>query len=681
MSRYRTRAGAVSITSEKEEKQVEKVTRDENRTEPKPNAAHSVPPKLNTKSDIKSTTKTTGEIKLEFNDTSKTQIRPTSKTISKTTSKTNLSSAPKVAPPTAPPINSNKELPGLPVRMRRAVLERRSSTTRSERKICGSEHDILLTNDYFSGIIQSQHSASRRSSGKRGSGSSFSGSFGDPSAWLTPAASSLHNIFTTLECQSQAFVMDTGSDTVRAGLSPSVDYWENMASKPTVPTHRRNISATVNDWQLSPHVSKPTVIRSGTGGMRRIYQDGLVSNWDGLQECWDSVFKDVFKSTTDVEQALRSHAALLSTPRNVLGTFGHGVGSNQMSKMAELMYETFEVPLLVLMNPMQMAIHSTGTSTGCVVDCGFDHCTIAPIYHGAVVYDAVQTIPVGGKHAMLLFAQLKLRGCLDSTLQLSWEDEQYYTEVIKYACRTSSQPLSIPQELSWKGQAQANGISCQDVGDHRAVRVSGGQTVDINPAEQLYPTESLLQPEVFFSWVESGKQGLSGALASALASVSEADVRRDMCENVLLCGGASLFPGLADRLIQDLRSSVSVLPQTRGIVTGSTRQINRTISSGIGTRTLQSLHVGGLCVPEKRERSASTELGAGSSGRVISSAGSESLSNLLGESSAVRGNANAAWIGGSVLATGAMNGLSPLFVARDQYLEAGADLVVSTWNH
>jgi len=100
---------------------------------------------------------------------------------------------------------------------------------------------------------------------------------------------------------------------------------------------------------------------------------GLYEDWDGMEAVWQYGF-DSLKCDP------REHPALLSeTPFSVMA---------QREKVAEVMFETFDVPALYLARQPMLAAFSTGRASGIVVDLGHSCTRVTALYDGYIVQSA-----------------------------------------------------------------------------------------------------------------------------------------------------------------------------------------------------------------------------------------------------------------------------------------------------
>lgn len=64
--------------------------------------------------------------------------------------------------------------------------------------------------------------------------------------------------------------------------------------------------------------------------------------------------------------------------------------------MAELMFETFNVPSFFVSSQASLALYSSGKTTGCVVDSGYGVTHTVPIYEGYQLPHTIMRNEIGG---------------------------------------------------------------------------------------------------------------------------------------------------------------------------------------------------------------------------------------------------------------------------------------------
>ena len=83
-----------------------------------------------------------------------------------------------------------------------------------------------------------------------------------------------------------------------------------------------------------------------------------------------------------------------------------------------------------------------------------------------------------------------------------------------------------------------------------------GQVITIG-AERFRTPEVLFQPTL----VGLESVGIHTLLCNSVLQLSEN--RNDMYQNIVLCGGSSMFPGLSDRLMSEITSLIPITERAR----------------------------------------------------------------------------------------------------------------------
>ncbi|MBA7592159.1 Bacterial actin-related protein [subsurface metagenome] len=66
-------------------------------------------------------------------------------------------------------------------------------------------------------------------------------------------------------------------------------------------------------------------------------------------------------------------------------------------KMAEIMFETFNVPALYVAMQAVLSLYASGRTTGCVIDIGDGVSHVVPIFEGFALSHAIQRIDLAGR--------------------------------------------------------------------------------------------------------------------------------------------------------------------------------------------------------------------------------------------------------------------------------------------
>lgn len=211
-----------------------------------------------------------------------------------------------------------------------------------------------------------------------------------------------------------------------------------------------------------------------------------------------------------------------------------------------------------------------------VVDAGYSHTTVTPLYHGRPIHPACRRLEVGGK---TLSNQLK--SVLSRQAELQKED-WIANQIKEDCCFVSPTPGDFASNLerTWKGGTKdprevdhtlmLDYVLPDYENIHRGFARPHDPSKDARsrrlglagmPKEDIITlaNERFTVPELLFSPADIGMQqeGAVGTVLQAVNALPEA-LRQAFLANVLVVGGTSLLPGFGERLEFELRSLIDV---------------------------------------------------------------------------------------------------------------------------
>lgn len=131
-------------------------------------------------------------------------------------------------------------------------------------------------------------------------------------------------------------------------------------------------------------------------------EDGMIDNWDLFEKILDYSYSKCLHADPQ-----RHPVILTEPPWNVRA---------KREKLAELLFEKYNVPATFLGKSAALAAFSYGRSTGIVVDSGATHTSAVPVQNGHVIPGAVVKSPLGGDFISLQCTQfLKVSRTVEAT--------------------------------------------------------------------------------------------------------------------------------------------------------------------------------------------------------------------------------------------------------------------------
>jgi actin-related protein len=307
----------------------------------------------------------------------------------------------------------------------------------------------------------------------------------------------------------QAIVIDLGSGRIKAGFAgddaPKVII-PAVVGRPTTP----------NAALKAAYFGDEALAKADVLTLTRPIERGFVTRWDDLEALLHYVFFNELRVDPKDHPVLLTETALNRKP--------------DRERLTQLMFETFHVPGMYLAIESVLSLYASGRTTGMVLVSGAGVTTAVPAYEGYALPVGVSRHDYAG-HDLTDYL-VKLLDARGTTLKTQPEREQ---------------ARDIKEKLGYVAlDFEAEQAKAATGGLDKSYARPDGTTITVG-GERYRCAEALFKPALL-----GGTQpGIHTAIFDAIMKC-DVDIRKDLWSNVVLAGGSTMFPGIAERLTKEL---------------------------------------------------------------------------------------------------------------------------------
>ena len=316
------------------------------------------------------------------------------------------------------------------------------------------------------------------------------------------------------ESQSH-LVIDNGSGLCKAGFSGED---APRCVFPCIVGTPKNQGLMVGKERQDAYVGQEAQERRGILILKHPIEHGMITNWDDMEKIWHHTFFNELRVSPEEYNVLLTEA-----PQNP---------KTNREKMTQIMFEVFNTPGIYISIQAVLSLYSAGKTTGIVLDSGDGVSHFVPIYEGYSFPHAVGRINLAGRDLTKYLQSILSERGLHLTTTAEQEIVRDIKEKLTYVSLDYEKDLADSEKNS----------SCET-----KYEMPDGSEITIG-------NERFRCPEILFNPKISGRE-MSGIHEMTYGSIqkSEIDVRKELLSNVVLSGGSTMFPNIADRLTNELQ--------------------------------------------------------------------------------------------------------------------------------
>ncbi|KAJ1442657.1 beta-actin, partial [Ochromonadaceae sp. CCMP2298] len=322
-------------------------------------------------------------------------------------------------------------------------------------------------------------------------------------------------------------VIDNGSGMCKAGFAGDD---APCAVFPSLVGRDKHTSSMVGANIRDAYVGDEAQARRGILSLRYPIEHGVVENWEDLILIWEHAFTDQLRVDPQEHPVLLTEAPL--NPK-----------ANR-EQMTQIMFETFSLPAMYISIQAVLSLYASGRTTGCVLDSGDGVSHTVPVYEGFALPHAIGRLDLAGRDVTAYLCKLLAQRGYTLTTSAEREIVRDVKEKLTYVC------MDYDKECA---AAESNQFD-------RPYTLPDGNIIVLG-SERFRAPEVLFQPSLVGKEGVSGGGvagfgvsggGIDGCLQNSILGC-DVDLRRELFSNIVLSGGTTMFPGIAERLGKELK--------------------------------------------------------------------------------------------------------------------------------
>ena len=341
--------------------------------------------------------------------------------------------------------------------------------------------------------------------------------------------------------QEEVVIVDMGSGFLKAGFSG--EDLPRCVIPTSIAEHIVEVDPELKNQPGGSDAKPKTHYTFGNGAIASRHthdyhepiQRGVVVDMDRMEKLLDHVFTN--------ELGVKSSNINLLLTDSPINT------KDNKKALCDMVFEKFKVKSFSLMNTAILSLYSTGTTTGLVTESGQGRTYAVPVFEGYALPHAIQTLDIAGHD----ITQKLMKDIQAADSRVTNMDYPSIREVKEQMCH-------IAQDFLIEMKSRDDPLNREQ----RSYELPSGEIIEVSHDKRLSAAEIIFNPSLASNSELHSQPGISKLAVKAIEKC-DSDLKINLYNNIVLCGGTTLMRGFKDRfesevvqLAQDAKTDIFV---------------------------------------------------------------------------------------------------------------------------